>query len=173
MSPDTVEMRILYVQPFDTTLWIVRLFEDHKTSELHLSARFAHCTCIDHCAQYLKQAEACSPTPIEPCAHIQWMYRRLCKPDVSWSEQYRQVEQTLQLHCAPDKDTDCAICLESVDPEQTSVSNMHCKHWFHESCMNQWLRHTAHRGNCPCCRAPWTTNAPIRVIDATHQCFEC
>lgn len=168
-------MRILYIQHCTHDLWIVRLFEDcHKTSELHLCARVAHCTCIDHCAQYALQCEANAAAPVHPCVHMQWMYRRLdCPPDQPWATQFQHIVQKLQSHCDASLATqhlDCAICLEPLPPATDPVCNVHCSHWFHAACMHEWSAHTIHRTTCPCCRAPWATSTLPTPIPANRQC---
>ncbi|EFH45465.1 hypothetical protein ARALYDRAFT_328381 [Arabidopsis lyrata subsp. lyrata] len=47
--------------------------------------------------------------------------------------------------------TDCSVCLSEFEEEETLRLLPKCKHAFHLSCIDTWLRsHT----NCPLCRAP-------------------
>ncbi|KFK29980.1 hypothetical protein AALP_AA7G202100 [Arabis alpina] len=51
--------------------------------------------------------------------------------------------------------TDCSVCLSEFEEEETLRLLPKCKHAFHLSCIDTWLRsHT----NCPLCRAPITMN---------------
>ncbi|VVB10523.1 unnamed protein product [Arabis nemorensis] len=51
--------------------------------------------------------------------------------------------------------TDCSVCLSEFEEEETLRLLPKCKHAFHLSCIDTWLRsHT----NCPLCRAPITAN---------------
>ena len=46
--------------------------------------------------------------------------------------------------------TDCSICLDDLVEGQVGAV-LPCKHWFHETCVVEWLK--AHN-TCPVCRAP-------------------
>uniref|UniRef100_A0A1J3CJY8 RING-type E3 ubiquitin transferase n=1 Tax=Noccaea caerulescens TaxID=107243 RepID=A0A1J3CJY8_NOCCA len=47
--------------------------------------------------------------------------------------------------------TDCSVCLSEFEEEETLRLLPKCRHAFHLSCIDTWLRsHT----NCPLCRAP-------------------
>ncbi|KAF8046460.1 hypothetical protein N665_3675s0007 [Sinapis alba] len=47
--------------------------------------------------------------------------------------------------------TDCSVCLSEFEEEETLRLLPKCRHAFHVSCIDTWLRsHT----NCPVCRAP-------------------
>lgn len=47
--------------------------------------------------------------------------------------------------------TDCSVCLSEFEEDETLRLLPKCKHAFHLSCIDTWLRsHT----NCPLCRAP-------------------
>lgn len=51
--------------------------------------------------------------------------------------------------------TDCSVCLSEFEEEESLRLLPKCKHAFHLSCIDTWLRsHT----NCPLCRAPITMN---------------
>jgi hypothetical protein len=60
----------------------------------------------------------------------------------------RQREPIVHHYCIVDAaqdDEPCSICLE---PMKTTSAQLHCKHTFHEACLQQW-----NTQNCPLCRA--------------------
>jgi hypothetical protein len=59
----------------------------------------------------------------------------------------RHREPILHDYCivAAPEDEPCSICLE---PMEGTSAELHCKHAFHEACLQQWKTQ-----NCPLCRA--------------------
>lgn len=58
--------------------------------------------------------------------------------------------------------TDCSVCLTEFEADETLRLLPNCKHAFHISCIDSWLR--AHT-NCPLCRAGIVNN----IIDPPSQ----
>ena len=48
-----------------------------------------------------------------------------------------------------DEDHACAICQDTLQPEQEGRKLNACGHWFHRSCIDTWLEGNVH---CPVCR---------------------
>ncbi|ETW05433.1 hypothetical protein H310_03198 [Aphanomyces invadans] len=62
----------------------------------------------------------------------------------------------------PDEDASCCICLNEYVRDQT-VRVLHCKHHFHQACVDEWLVVNA---TCPTCRKSIDPNeAPPRQPD--------
>jgi len=53
----------------------------------------------------------------------------------------------------------CPICLDVyVSGDSISWSkNQTCRHAFHKSCIEGWLKQLEREGCCPCCRGPYLT----------------
>lgn len=47
-----------------------------------------------------------------------------------------------------DGKAECSICMDGVELQQ-EVTELPCKHWFHETCISAWLRE---HDTCPHCR---------------------
>jgi hypothetical protein len=50
---------------------------------------------------------------------------------------------------ASDEDHACAICQDTLTPEQEGRKLNACGHWFHKSCIDTWFERDVH---CPVCR---------------------
>lgn len=55
----------------------------------------------------------------------------------------------------------CAVCLNAIKGGQT-VRVLPCPHFFHQECIDQWLRV---RPNCPMCREPVVSGASLAVAN--------
>jgi hypothetical protein len=53
------------------------------------------------------------------------------------------------------EDESCFICFESLAGETMVKCRTTCQNFFHQSCMNIWLKR---KQNCPLCRSPWPRN---------------
>jgi len=56
------------------------------------------------------------------------------------------------------EETDCSICLENLS-EKSSVKTKICSHYFHESCLTEWLQNNM---SCPYCRTQFLTNEKLK-----------
>ena len=48
----------------------------------------------------------------------------------------------------------CSVCLADINLFEKEVSILNCGHFFHDNCLNDWLKQ---RMNCPECRAVVTS----------------
>lgn len=48
-----------------------------------------------------------------------------------------------------DEDHTCAICQDTLTPEQEGRKLNACGHWFHKTCIDTWFQRDVH---CPVCR---------------------
>ena len=46
----------------------------------------------------------------------------------------------------------CPICYEDLTREEKSMDCFTCHHWFHQECMDIWLKRAPEK-NCPYCRS--------------------
>ena len=44
----------------------------------------------------------------------------------------------------------CSVCLDNINLFDKEVSILNCGHFFHDNCLNDWLKQQM---NCPECRA--------------------
>jgi hypothetical protein len=56
---------------------------------------------------------------------------------------------TLVGHVASDEPVTCAICQDTLSPEQEGRKLLACGHWFHRGCIDTWFTRDVH---CPNCR---------------------
>ena len=56
---------------------------------------------------------------------------------------------TLVGHVASDEIVTCAICQDTLSPEQEGRKLLGCSHWFHRTCIDTWFTRNVH---CPNCR---------------------
>jgi hypothetical protein len=56
---------------------------------------------------------------------------------------------TLLGHVASDETVTCAICQDTLSPEQEGRKLLGCGHWFHKNCIDTWFTRNVH---CPNCR---------------------
>ena len=56
---------------------------------------------------------------------------------------------TLVGHVASDEPVTCAICQDTLSPEQEGRKLLACSHWFHRTCIDTWFTRNVH---CPNCR---------------------
>ncbi|EOA17024.1 hypothetical protein CARUB_v10005258mg [Capsella rubella] len=62
--------------------------------------------------------------------------------------------------------TDCSVCLSEFEEEETLRLLPKCRHAFHLSCIDTWLRsHT----NCPLCRAPIVVANTMMIDDGSSE----
>lgn len=54
-------------------------------------------------------------------------------------------------------DNVCSICLSEYRPKETLKSIPQCQHFFHQHCIDEWLRLNA---SCPVCRMPPPIKSP-------------
>lgn len=57
---------------------------------------------------------------------------------------------TLVVHEEVPADTQCAICMDHDSDTTHQWRRLHCEHYFHKSCIDQWFNRNVH---CPVCRA--------------------
>jgi hypothetical protein len=58
-------------------------------------------------------------------------------------------ENTIIGNLASDEPYTCAICQDSLLPEQQARKILSCGHWFHRGCIDPWFQRNVH---CPVCR---------------------
>ena len=56
---------------------------------------------------------------------------------------------TIVGHIASDEPVSCAICQDTLTPEQEGRKLLGCGHWFHRNCIDTWLTRNV---RCPNCR---------------------
>jgi hypothetical protein len=59
------------------------------------------------------------------------------------------VRNTIVGHVASDEIVTCAICQDTLSPEQEGRKLLACNHWFHRTCIDTWFTRNVH---CPNCR---------------------
>nr|GMC78527.1 calmodulin-like protein 11 [Ipomoea batatas] len=65
--------------------------------------------------------------------------------------------------------TECAVCLNEFQDDETLRLLPKCNHAFHIPCIDTWLRsHT----NCPLCRAGIVSNTVVAAVPATEQSLQ-
>ena len=63
------------------------------------------------------------------------------------------------------RNNDCAICLESIDPERANGQAQPCGHSFHGDCIDRWRASNNRNANtCPTCRTPLTFGERLSSI---------
>ena len=55
----------------------------------------------------------------------------------------------------------CSVCLGDINLFDKEVSILNCGHFFHNNCLNDWLKQQM---NCPECRAIVTKSNFARII---------
>lgn len=61
---------------------------------------------------------------------------------------------------AENANTECAICLETLKPNEKVKCCKNCHKCCHEECINAWLKRGNSNGKCPLCRQPFNTYIP-------------
>jgi hypothetical protein len=69
---------------------------------------------------------------------------------------------TLVGHVASDETVTCAICQDTLSPEQEGRKLLACSHWFHRGCIDTWFTRDVH---CPNCRHD-VRNLPVEPEEA-------
>ena len=59
------------------------------------------------------------------------------------------IRNTIVGHVASDETVICAICQDTLSPEQEGRKLLACNHWFHRTCIDTWFTRNVH---CPNCR---------------------
>ena len=79
-------------------------------------------------------------------------------------------KQTLKSNTAIDPDTNCSICLNTLDKAEGDTSDLRCGHCFHTRCIVAWERRSkrdAIQRVCPNCRRPLVMLQPVREAEVS------
>ncbi|XP_047938825.1 E3 ubiquitin-protein ligase RHA2B-like [Salvia hispanica] len=55
---------------------------------------------------------------------------------------------------------ECSVCLSEFEQGDEAMEVVDCRHVFHHSCLEKWLRW--HRGTCPLCRSVVVPDVVVR-----------
>ena len=77
---------------------------------------------------------------------------------------------------AENANTECAICLETLKPDEKVKCCKNCHKCCHENCIEAWFKRR--NTSCPLCRQPFNryipkreNNAPIRTFSIKLKCI--
>ncbi|CAM9105313.1 unnamed protein product [Bubo scandiacus] len=96
--------------------------------------------------------EGCDRSFHLPCATEGECVTQYFAPHRSFCREHRPEQE---VEAAPEKNTDCLICMEPVEDRKSYHTMVcpACKHaWFHRGCIQGQARYTGISFNCPVCR---------------------
>ncbi|KAL1536217.1 RING-type E3 ubiquitin transferase [Salvia divinorum] len=85
------------------------------------------------------------------CKHISWSYR--------YSSIINKKTSNFAISNRPNW-KECSICLSEFEQGDEAMELVDCRHVFHRSCLEKWLR--CHLATCPLCRSVVVPDAVVR-----------